>query len=168
MGTTGARALVFPTGVDEHQLPIAQKMVVPGIMYDQRVLPIIRVFAPVRKHVDDQKEYTALPGRDDGDIRGTLRAAPRTYVLKVRLKIGFGEPRLRKAHRLLSPHPRQPKKKKKNHHASNTLACARALISADAFITSTSYPLFTLRNAPTSGASDLLFDFDSAAATTSK
>lgn len=45
-----------------------------------------------------------------------------------------------------------------------TLACARALISAEAFIASTSYLLFTLRNTPTSGASALRFDFDSAAA----
>ena len=42
--------------------------------------------------------------------------------------------------------------------ARPTLACARALISADAFMTSTSCVLLTLRSAPTSGASGLRFD----------
>ena len=48
-----------------------------------------------------------------------------------------------------------------------TFACARALISADAFITSTSHSLFTLRNAPTSGASGFRFDIDTDEAITS-
>jgi len=49
-----------------------------------------------------------------------------------------------------------------------TFACARELISAEAFITSTSYSLFTLRNAPTSGESDFRFEMDVAEAMTSK
>ena len=41
-----------------------------------------------------------LPRCDDGDVRGTLRTVPRADILKVGLKIGFGEPGLSKAHRL--------------------------------------------------------------------
>lgn len=61
-----------------------------------------------------------------------------------------------------------PSAKRKTDVSEQQLAfaCARALISADAFITSTSHMLFTPRNAPTSGVSALRFD--SAAATTSR
>ena len=103
-----------------------------------------------------------LPRCDNGDIRGALRATPRADILKVRLKISFREARLRKAHRLISL-PRVSKKERTNTNHTHTLghlplltfAWARALISAEAFITSISYALFTLRNFPTSGASGL-------------
>jgi hypothetical protein len=86
----------------------------------------------------------------------------------VRAQISFREPRLSKAHRLstttLTRQPKRPNSQKQipPHHNSLTFACARALISAEAFITSTSHSLFTLRNVPTSGASDLRFDLDPA------
>jgi hypothetical protein len=75
------------------------------------------------------------------------------------MKIRFRQPRLSKAHRLFA-HSHQPKQKQKHSEHKLTFACARALISAEAFITSTSHVLFMLRNAPTSGASALRFHCD--------
>lgn len=140
-------------------------MVVSGVMYNQRVLPIC---CPVKKKRKRNKAHQAkghLPGCDDRDVRRTLRAAPRAYILKVRTKITFREPRLSKAHSLstttLARQQKQPKQTRRFLAPRQlTFACARALISAEAFITSTSHALFTLRNAPTSGASELRFDLD--------
>jgi hypothetical protein len=81
----------------------------------------------------------------------------------VRLKISFREARLGKAHRLISLSRISKERKNRTEHPTNTLghlplltfAWARALISAEAFITSISYALFTLRSFPTTGASGL-------------
>jgi hypothetical protein len=76
----------------------------------------------------------------------------------VRLKISFREARLRKAHRLISLSRVSNIDTDTHTHVRTsrpllTFAWARALISAEAFITSISYALFTLRSFPTSDAS---------------
>lgn len=87
----------------------------------------------------------------------------------MRLKISFGKPGLSKAHRLVPLARISQREKRKEDTATDTptpltFACARALISAEAFITSISYALFTHRSFPTSGESGLRFH----AGTTSK
>ena len=75
-------------------------MVVPGIMYDERILPTQKIILRSDTHTHTQTDQTTLPRGNNRDIRWTLCAAPRTDVLKVRLEISFGEPRLSKAHSL--------------------------------------------------------------------
>jgi hypothetical protein len=109
----------------------------------------------------------ALPRRNYGHVRGALRTATCAKILKVGVEVGFGEPRLSKTHRLFFASQWNQKTKCQNRvfppadpHRGGplTLACARALMSADTFMTSCSHLLFTLRRAPTSGASGVRFD----------
>jgi hypothetical protein len=111
----GKRALVFPACVYEHQFPVTEKMVIPSVVYDQRVLPIIINTPSIRKKRRTIAQRR-LPRRDDGNIRWALGTAPRTDILKVRVKISFRQPRLGKPHRLGIVSRMSAKQSHHHHH----------------------------------------------------
>ncbi len=74
-------ALVFPTGVDEHQFPITQKMVVSSVMYDECILPVVQDTLVVKKtitHKDGQQSLT-YPDATTGTYAGRC-APPRAQI----------------------------------------------------------------------------------------
>ena len=92
--------------------------------------------------------------------QGRTRGAARRCARKHTQSALVDQPRTTQAARsaLSDRSNQQTSRKPQAPTALPTLACARALISADAFMTSTSCVLLTLRSAPTSGASGLRFD----------
>ena len=138
-------------------------MVVSGIMYNQCVLPTCDEDAPLKRaHCTTKSKARPTRMRQRGHTQDAARRLARRYTQSAHedpLQTAQAEQNASSFHN--SP---SAKKKKQKHHSEHkpTFACARALISADAFMTSTSHLLFMLRNAPTSGSSGLRFPCDAA------
>lgn len=60
---TDAHALVFSARIYEYQLPITKKMIVSGVMYDQRIFPVgsgSKDSQRPRRHIDEQRKVNTL------------------------------------------------------------------------------------------------------------
>jgi hypothetical protein len=117
------------TGVDDHQLPIAEKMVVSSIMYNQCVLPICALLKKAHRTNTNKSRPTRMRqrGRTQDDAR---RPAHR------HTQSAHEDPlQTAQAEQIASSFHSSPisQEKRQQHHSENnlTFACARALISAD-------------------------------------
>ena len=173
-----AHALVFSTRIHENQLPITKKVIVSGVMYDQRIFPVGFGFKSQPKtaggdtSTSKKKVSTLTRMRRRGRTRGAAHRPSRKYTQSA------PEDQLRRARAeqgasSIPPSRASAKERKERkdvtgtppiHRHPLTFACARALISAEAFITSISCALFTHRSFPMSETSGLRFH----AGTTSK
>ena len=60
---TDAHALVFSARIYEYQLPITKKMIVSGVMYDQRIFPVgsgSKDSQRPPRHIDEERKVNTL------------------------------------------------------------------------------------------------------------